>query len=447
MLRKALSGGSLKPAQLVVVGFTVLIGLGTLLLRLPAAVDPGVAHPGWIDSLFWSTSASTVTGLGPTDVADFSLLGELVLLALIQIGGFGIMTIGSVIVLVLAHRVGLRQRIIARTEIGAIELGDLRNLVKAIAKITVAVEVGTALFLFVAFMRHGDGSAIASAYQAVFHGVSAFNNAGISLFSDSLEGFATNPLVIFPVSAAFIVGGLGFPVLVELWRRVGPRRWTLHTKITIAATVVLLLYGPLIVLTFEWTNPDTLGPLSVLDKLQASWFEGTTPRTAGFNVIPIGALDESTELVTTVLMFIGAGSASTSGGIKVTTFAILFFVLWSEARGATETTVFKRRISHQVVRQAITVALLSVALVFATALALTALSPFEFIDTLFEATSAFGTVGLSTGITGQLSDWAELLLVAVMFIGRVGPVTFVAALALRSRRRAYRYPEERPIIG
>ncbi len=447
MLRGALSGASLKPAQLVVAGFVLLICAGALLLRLPIAVDPGIAHPGWVDSLFWSTSASTVTGLGPTDVADFSLFGELVLLALIQIGGFGIMTVGSVVVLVLANRVGLRQRIIARTEIGAIELGDLRNLMSAIAKITIVAELGTAVFLFFAFVRVEGTSAGAAVYQAVFHGVSAFNNAGISLFSDSLEGFVTNPMVIFPVSAAFILGGLGFPVLVELWRRVRPLRWTLHTKITLAATVVLLVYGPLVVLTFEWTNPDTLGPLSVLGKLQAAWFEGTTPRTAGFNVIPVGALDESTELVTTVLMFVGAGSASTSGGIKVTTFAVLFFVLWSEARGDQETTAFHRRISYNVVRQAITVALLAVAIVFCTALALTAISPFDFIDTLFEATSAFGTVGLSTGITGQLSNWAEILLIVVMFIGRVGPVTFVAALALRTRRRAYRYPEERPIIG
>ena len=447
MLRGALSGASLRPAQLVVAGFVVLICIGALLLRLPLAVDPGITHPGWVDSLFWSTSASTVTGLGPTDVADFSLFGELVLLALIQIGGFGIMTVGSVVVLVLANRVGLRQRIIARTEIGAIELGDLRDLMIAIAKITLVAELGTAIFLFIAFARVEGTSAGAAAYQALFHGVSSFNNAGISLFSDSLEGFVTNPMVIFPVSAAFIVGGLGFPVLVELWRRVRPLRWTLHTKITLAATLVLLVYGPLVVLTFEWTNPDTLGPLSVLDKLQASWFEGTTPRTAGFNVIPVGALDESTELVTTVLMFVGAGSASTSGGIKVTTFAVLFFVLWSEARGDQETTVFHRRISYNVVRQAITVALLAVAIVFCTALALTAISPFDFIDTLFEATSAFGTVGLSTGITGELSNWAELLLIGVMFVGRVGPVTFVAALALRTRRRAYRYPEERPIIG
>jgi potassium uptake TrkH family protein len=447
VLRGALSGASLRPAQLVVAGFVVLICIGALLLRLPLAVDPGITHPGWVDSLFWSTSASTVTGLGPTDVADFSLFGELVLLALIQIGGFGIMTVGSVVVLVLANRVGLRQRIIARTEIGAIELGDLRDLMIAIAKITLVAELGTAIFLFIAFARVEGTSAGAAAYQALFHGVSSFNNAGISLFSDSLEGFVTNPMVIFPVSAAFIVGGLGFPVLVELWRRVRPLRWTLHTKITLAATLVLLVYGPLVVLTFEWTNPDTLGPLSVLDKLQASWFEGTTPRTAGFNVIPVGALDESTELVTTVLMFVGAGSASTSGGIKVTTFAVLFFVLWSEARGDQETTVFHRRISYNVVRQAITVALLAVAIVFCTALALTAISPFDFIDTLFEATSAFGTVGLSTGITGELSNWAELLLIGVMFVGRVGPVTFVAALALRTRRRAYRYPEERPIIG
>ncbi len=440
-------GATRNPAQLVVGAFVLLILVGTLLLRLPIAVDSGVAHPGWRAALFSSTSASTVTGLGTVDVSVFSLFGELVLLALIQIGGFGIMTIGSVLAIVTARRVGLRQRMLAQAEIGAVDMGEVRSLIGAIAKITLAVEASVAVVLFVPLVMADDIGAGPAAYNAVFNAVSGFNNAGISLFSDSLTRFAANPLVVFPVTAAFIVGGLGFPILVELRRRVRPRRWSLHTRITLVATAALLVVGPLSVLLFEWTNAATLGPMGVWDKLQAAWFQGVTPRTAGFNTVDIGAMREPTLLITTALMFVGAGPASTSGGIKVTTFAILFFAVWSEVRGDADVNVFHRRIPTAVVRQAMTVALLSVGLVFSTAVLLTTISPFDLQSTLFEAASAFGTVGLSTGITGALPGSGQLLLVLVMLAGRVGPVTMVAALALRHRAHTYRYPEERPIIG
>jgi len=299
----------------------------------------------------------------------------------------------------------------------------------------------------VPMMRADDKGIVEGIYTAIFHAVSGFNNAGISLYSDSLTRFVANPFVVFPITIAFIIGGLGFPILVEFRKRVPPRRWSLHTRITLLATAVLLVLGPVTVLLFEWDNPGTLGPLDFWDKFQAAWFQGVTPRTAGFNTINIGALHEPTQLVLTGLMFIGAGPASTSGGIKVTTFAVLFFVMWSEVRGDDDINAFRRRLPVHVVRQALTVALLSVAVVFGTAMALTALSNFDFTQTLFESASAFGTVGLSTGITGALPSGGQLLLVLVMLAGRVGPVTFVTALAFRQTSRAYRYAEERPIIG
>jgi trk system potassium uptake protein TrkH len=435
------------PAQLVLAAFVTLILIGTAFLSLPFAVDSGVDHPGILDSLFWSTSATTVTGLGTVDVAAFSLFGELVLLALIQLGGFGIMTIGSVLALVASRRVGLRQRMLAQAEIGAVDIGELRYLISAIAKITLLVESSIALILFIHLSTTDDTSVGRAAYSAVFHGVSAFNNAGISLYSDSLTQFVDDPLVVFPITAAFVIGGLGFPILVEFRKRVPPRKWSLHTRITLGATMFLLVAGPLLVLVLEWTNSATLGPMGVWDKLQAAWFQGVTPRTAGFNTIDIGAQREPTLNIMTGLMFIGAGPASTSGGIKVTTFAVLGFAMWSEVRGDNDINVFNRRLPVQVVRQAMTVALLSVGTVFAGAIALTTMSSFSFTETLFEATSAFGTVGLSTGITDSLPAMGKFLLVLIMITGRVGPVTFVTALALRQRRRAYRFPEERPIIG
>ncbi len=435
------------PAQLVLAAFVTLILIGTAFLSLPFAVDPGVDHPGILDSLFWSTSATTVTGLGTVDIAAFSLFGELVLLALIQLGGFGIMTIGSVLALVASRRVGLRQRMLAQAEIGAVDIGELRYLISAIAKITLLVESSIALILFIHLSTTDDTSVGRAAYSAVFHGISAFNNAGISLYSDSLTRFVDDPLVVFPITAAFVIGGLGFPILVEFRKRMPPRKWSLHTRITLGATMFLLVAGPLLVLVLEWTNSATLGPMGVWDKLQAAWFQGVTPRTAGFNTIDIGAQREPTLNIMTGLMFIGAGPASTSGGIKVTTFAVLGFAMWSEVRGDNDINVFNRRLPVQVVRQAMTVALLSVGTVFAGAIALTTMSSFSFTETLFEATSAFGTVGLSTGITGSLPAMGKFLLVLIMLTGRIGPVTFVTALALRQRRRAYRFPEERPIIG
>lgn len=443
------------PAQLVVGAFSAFILFGTALLWLPISAD-GPSHVGLEDALFTSTSAVTVTGLASTDVSRFSLFGELVIMMLIQVGGFGIMTIGSVLAIVASHRVGLRQRMLAQAEIGAVDMGDLRRLILAIARITIAVEAVLALILFVRFWQAGyEDGPIESAYSGIFHSISSFNNAGFSLYSDSLARFVTDPVVVLSVSAGFIIGGFGFPILVEFWRRGAARRaavrrpahWTLHTKITLLATGALLVFGPLVVMTFEWTNPATLGPLDTFDKILAGWFQGVTPRTAGFNSVDIGGMNEPTLLVITTLMFIGAGPASTAGGIKVTTFAVLGFVLWSEVRGNTDMNVFGRRLPANLIRQALTIALLAIGLVVGATLVLMSVEDLSLTPALFEITSAFGTVGLSTGITGSIGASGHLLLVLVMLAGRVGPVTFVTALALRERIPAYRYPEERPIIG
>ncbi len=434
------------PAQFVLAAFVSFIAIGTALLTLPWSAD----GPGSIplaDALFTSTSAATVTGLGTVDISEFSLFGELVILLLIQVGGFGIMTIGSVFALVASRRVGLRQRMLAQAEIGSVDLGELRTLIGSIAKITIMVEASVAAILFVRFWQSHAEEPAAAAYSAVFHGISSFNNAGISLYSDSLVRFAADPFVTLPVTGSFILGGLGFPILVQFRHHLRPRHLSLHARITLFATAILLVAGPLVVLIGEWSNPATLGGLPIDEKLLTGWFQGVTPRTAGFNTIPIGAMNEPTLLFITTLMFIGAGPASTSGGIKVTTFAVLGWALWAEVRGERDVNVFRRRIPDSVIRQALTVALLSVGLVIGSALALVTLAPVTLTPALFEAASAFGTVGLSTGITPTLPLLGKLLLVVVMLAGRVGPVTFVTALAFRQRRLAYRYPEERPIIG
>ncbi len=452
------------PAQLVLLSFAMLIGLGTALLTLPVAAD-GPDGVGLENALFLSTSATTVTGLSTVDIAEFSLFGELVILALIQVGGFGIMTIGSVVALLTFQRVGLRQRMLAQAEIGNIDIGELSGLLGVIFRITVAVEGTLAAVLFVRFWEGGyEDGPISAAYSAIFHSVAAFNNAGISLYSDNLAGFVGDPLVSIPITIGFIVGGLGFPVYVEFlrrWkheresrrgddssaRRDRARPWSLHARITVGATVVLLVVGPVMVLAFEWANPGTLGPMGWFDKLVNAWFQGVSPRTAGFNLIDNGALKETTLLGTSVLMFIGAGPASTSGGIKVTTFAVLACVIWAEVRGDSDVNVFRRRLPTVMIRQALAIALLSVGFVVASSLFLMTSDDLSLIDALYESTSAFGTVGLSTGVTGSISTAGHLLLVGVMLCGRVGPLTFATAFALRNRARLYRHPEERPIIG
>lgn len=456
MPRNRLFSAIRNPAQLVVVAFVALISFGTALLLLPISVD-GPTGMGLEDALFMSTSASTVTGLSTVDVGVFSVFGELVILGLIQVGGFGIMTIGSVLALVASRRIGLRQRMLAQAEIGAIDFGELKVLLGAIARITLVVEGALATVLFVRFWQSGqEDSAGDAMYSAIFHAIASFNNAGISLYSDNLTRFLGDPVVVVAVTIGFIIGGLGFPILVEMWRRrphhaiTGAKRsgpWSVHIKITLIATVALLIIGPAVVLSFEWTNPDTLGSLGLGDKLLAGWFQGVTPRTAGFNTIDIGAMNEPTLFVLSALMFIGAGPASTSGGIKVTTFAVLAYAIWAEVRGDKDVNVFGRRLPSAMIRQALTIALLSIGVVVSMSLILMASDGLGLTPALFEATSAFGTVGLSTGVTGTISTFGHLMLVLVMLAGRVGPVTFVMALILRERARAYRFPEERPIIG
>jgi potassium uptake TrkH family protein len=432
----------------VVVAFCAASLIGAALLMVPAA-SHGSGSPSVMTALFTATSAVCVTGLVVVDTAGhWSLFGELVILALIQVGGFGIMTLSSLIAVFLARRLGLRHRIVAAAEAGSLDVGDVRQLVVGVARFSLAVEAVVALALFIRFWTtHGEPGGRA-AYLGVFHAVSAFNNAGFALFDDSLMGFVTDPLLLLVVAAAVVVGGLGYPVWLEIARH--PRRpqlWNLHAKITVFTTVALLVAGWVLLGWFEWTNPDTLGPLPTGDSAVNGLFHSVMPRTAGFNSIDVAALREPSRLLTEVLMFIGGGSASTAGGIKVTTFALLGWVMWAELRGDVDVTVFSRRVPESAQRQAVTIALLAIGAVVASTMVLMAVSGHSRADLFFETVSALGTVGLSAGATPLVPTSGQLLLVGLMLLGRVGPITLFAALVLRERRRLYRTPEERPIIG
>jgi len=447
-IRSAARGSRLfrHPAQHVVSAFALATLVGGALLMLPWA---STADTSWVDAWFTATSAVCVTGLGVVDTgAHWTGFGEAVILALIQVGGLGIMTLSALIVVGLARRLGLRQRLIAQASTGSLDLGEVRSILRGVVIVSAVVESAVALVLGLRLWAAYDVALPRALYEGLFHAVSAFNNAGFGLRPDNLIAFQHDPLVLLTVGAAVVLGGLGFPVWVQLARHPrSPRRWNLHTKLTVAVTLALLIGGWIVLTAFEWSNPATLGALDAPGSLVNGLFASITPRTAGFNAIDVGAMRDESLLVTEVLMFIGGGSGSTAGGIKVTTFAVLAFTMWSEVRGDPDVSIFRRRIPTQAQRQALTVALSAVSLVVLATIALQVLSGLVQRDLLFEAVSALGTVGLTTGITPGLPDPAKVLLIGLMLLGRVGPPTLFAALVMREGERLYRHPEERPIIG
>jgi trk system potassium uptake protein len=434
--------------RLLPTAFLAAILVGGAVLMLPVArVDDSA--PFVLPALFTSVSAVCVTGLTSVDTATYwSPFGQAVILALVQIGGFGIMTLATTLSLIVGGRLGVRSQVVAQTETHSIHLGEVSQLLKRVAVIMFSCELVIAVVLTARFWLAYDDDVPTALWHGVFHSVTAFNNAGFALYSDNLIGFVGDGWVMLPLCAAVIVGGIGFPVLAELLRQGRrPDRWSVHTRITVYGTALLLAGGIASFLAYEWANPGTLGSLGVGEKVVGSITGGVMPRTAGFNSIDYALATQETQTITTGLMFIGGGSAGTAGGIKVTTFFLLAFVIWAEVRGEQEVNIGPRSISEQTQRQALSVALLGVAVVAVGTLLILMLTDVDLEAALFEAASAFATVGLSIGITGDLPYPAQVVLMTLMFVGRVGTITVASALALRSRPSLYRLPEERPIVG
>ncbi|MEU4681820.1 TrkH family potassium uptake protein [Streptomyces xinghaiensis] len=436
------------PGQILVGGFASAVAVGTVLLSLPVATETG-ERTHLVDAVFTATSAVCVTGLVTVDTAGhWSTFGEVTILVLIQAGGLGIMTLATLLAVLVSRRLRLRTRLLAQMETKTLSMRGMRRVVRNIVLFSLAVEAVVAAVLAAVFLTVHDRPLGASLYDAVFHAVSAFNNAGFSLNSDSLMGYVDDPWVCLPIAAAVVVGGLGFPVVFELargWRR--PRSWSVLTRITVVLTSVLLVLGTVVITSAEYTNPRTLGPLDTPGKWLAGFFASVMSRTAGFNSIDTSAQVPESLLATDVLMFIGGGSAGTAGGIKVTTFGLLAFVLWAEMRGEPGVQVGRRRVPESNQRQALAIVLLSVGGVALATFNLLVLTSYSLDQVLFEAISAFATVGLSTGITGELPPAGKVLLTVLMFVGRLGPLTVASALALRDRARRYELPEERTIVG
>jgi trk system potassium uptake protein TrkH len=432
---------------LIVVAFAGLILLGTLLLKIPAAND----DVSWMDAFFESVSAVTVTGLQAVVPArDFTPFGQAILAGLMQLGGLGIMTATTVGALLIGGRMGFRDLLVIREELASPDSPrNVARLVGQIALITLLVEAVGAVILTVHFVLEGHG--LGSLGLGLFHTVAAFCNSGFDIFEEGTAFYAGDWTVNLTLIYLIIAGGLGFPVLVNLYHYRRIRRLTLQSKLVLITTAVLLAVGVLSVAALEWTNPRTLGGEPLGTRVLMSLFQGVTPRTAGFATVTYSDMRDPTLAIQIALMFIGTAPVSTGGGIKVTTLALVFLIFLSQMRGHEEVSVFGRRIPRSLIAKSLTVLSLSVLLVSGAALALMISDEVPFFTALFEVTSAFGTVGLSLGsgygLATELSAFGKLLLAFVMFAGRVGPITIVVALGERSKPRRYTYPEEDIAIG
>lgn len=432
------------PARLALIVFAFIILIITSLLLMPfAKAGPGGAS--FLEALFTATSAVCVTGLTIVDSATYwTGFGHVVIAVGIQIGGLGVMTLASVLGLAISRRIGLTQRLLAASETKS-KLGDVGGLLKAVIITSLSVELLVALALFPSIMMREE-TFLGALGHSVFMALSTFNNAGFVIADAGLNGFVGNWAISLPIILGTIAGAIGFPVILNISRNPrSPKRWSLHTKLTLATYFSIWVIAVVMIGALEWNG--AFGDLTSNERVLASLFQGTTPRSSGLSTVDIGAMSEGTWFVMDILMFIGAGSAGTGGGIKVTTFAVLILAILAEARGDRDTEAFGKRIPSDVHRLAISATFLGAFLVGIATLAILNLSNQPLSRVLFEVISAFATVGLSTGITAELPSTAQLILVILMYLGRVGTMTFAAALALRSRRRVIRLPEDRPIIG
>jgi trk system potassium uptake protein TrkH len=436
----------LTPYQILVLGFAAIIFCGTFLLMLPAAAAAG-SGLSFVDALFTATSAVCVTGLVVVDTGTyFSYFGQMVIIGLIQAGGLGIMTMATLMALIMRRKIQLRERLIMQEALNQLSVSGIVRLTQYVIKAAFLIEFIGGTILAV---RWYSDFGLQGIYFGYWHAVSSFCNAGFDLFGkfSSLTGYVDDVTVNFTVTGLIILGGLGFTVIYDIWNNRKFNKFARHTKLVLVATVILMAIGAVVIFLLEMTNPDTLGSLSWQGKLLGSYFQSVTPRTAGFNTIDIGKMNEATLFFMVVLMFIGASPASTGGGIKTTTFSVLLAAIWALISGKNDAIVFSRRVPKDIVYKAFSVVFIAGSLVVFVTMMLSITENISFLQLLFEVTSAFATVGLTTGITPSLTVASKLWLIITMFAGRVGPVTLALALAMRERKGHIQHPEGKFIIG
>lgn len=451
---------ALRPASIIALSFAILIAVGTLLLSLPIAWVDGGVHP--LDALFTATSAVCVTGLVVVDTSTaFTMFGEIVILLLIQMGGLGYMTIATAAAILLGRELGVTQRIQLQESHGQYRLSGMIRLTRNTAIYALMIEAIGALILITRFAFDPNINGVRAIYYGVFHAVSAFCNAGFDLMGviygkfSGITHYAQDPVVSLTIAGLIIIGGMGYPVVEELLQRKKRRRLTTHAKLVVYTTAALLVVGTVLILGIEWTNADTIGNMPIGGKLLASFFQSVTARSSGYNTINISQVHATTLFIMGILMFIGASPGGTGGGVKTTTFVLMLLAVYSVAKGKTDTEAFGRRIPPEEVYRALTITILAAILVLAATTILTftevdvadANGRASFMNVQFETISAWGTVGLTTGITPSLSTMGRLIIIFVMYIGRIGPLTAFAALALREKPVRRRLAEEHVVIG
>ena len=438
----------ISPTRMIVSSFAILIFLGALLLNLPVASNSGVSI-GLVNALFTATSATCVTGLIIADtLTQWTLFGQIIIIVLIQVGGLGIITLATFFSAILGRKVGMKGRILAQASISEYSFTEVVALIKGIVLITFVIEAIGALLLSIRFVPMFGARGI---YISIFQSISSFCNAGFDLMGGykSLTEFNAEPIILYTTAALIVVGGLGFIVWKDLYDYRVNRTLYLHTKLVLIMTVLLIFGGALFFLFQEFSNPATMGALNFSEKINASIFQSVTTRTAGYNSIDLNGMTEISKMFSVFLMFIGAAPGSTAGGVKVTTLAIVIVAIVSNIKGNSETIVLKRKVGQDVINKSLAIIGLSMILVFAMTTIIISIEGLPFINVLFECTSAFGTVGQSTGITPLLHDSSKLLLAFTMFLGRVGPLTFAVALAMREKKTLQNsvYPEGKIMVG
>ena len=434
------------PGRTILLAFSIAIAIGTVLLMLPAMSNQPTT---WVQALFTATSTICVTGLAAVDTAThWTFTGQVTMAVLTQLGGLGIMTMATLVALLFGSRMGLGSLLALKTENNVISVSDLRKVIGRIAAFSFGTEFVIGTVFTLRFMYEYDYPAMKAIGHGAFHAIMSFNGAGFALYSDSLIGFAGDGWILTAAAVGVILGGLGFPVVFELrrkWRT--PREWSLLTRITLWVTTPLFILPMLFFIIVESTNPATMGTFQGGQLIALGFFTAVMPRSGGFNAFDIGAMHPESLLLTDVLMFIGGGSASTAGGIRVTTFGVLLLMMWSEIRGKPDVELGTRRIPNTNQRQAIAVTLLSAALILVVTTVTMAITQIHLEPVLFEAISAFGTVGLSMGLTPELPPAVHVMLSFLMFVGRLGPLTLGTAIALRQHKPLRTLPEERITIG
>lgn len=440
---------ALPPAKIIVFSFMAIIFVGTALLVLPIASRDGNSA-GLLTALFTSTSATCVTGLVVADTyQQWSLFGQIIILSLIQVGALGLVTFATFFSVLLRRKVSLKEMVLAQESLSNFSFEDVLKLVRNVVLFTFSVELVGALILSTRFVPMFGLRGI---YMSIFHSVTAFCNAGFDIMGQreafsSLTTLNQDPVILHTISFLIIFGGLGFIVWKDLISYRKNKELLLHTKVVLAATATLLIFGALLAFAFEFNNPSTLGPLSLPSKINAAFFHSSSSRTAGFNSLPLGQMKEITKVITIILMFIGAAPGSTGGGVKITTFTIMIATIMSQVKGSDDTIILKKRIPHKIVYKSLSIIGLCAMLVVSITTVILVFEDKPFVDILLEVTSAFATVGLTTVGTSSMSIASKLLLITTMFLGRVGPLSFAIALSTKNNKKGLVYPDGKIMVG